>query len=377
MHDVIDGECCVDTEIASLSHHIYSETTNTWVRQNSKPQPVIHITASVNPDDYKQLGLQMSPTFACNQTSITAIPDTGCQSCLAGFSLIQRLGISPSQLIPVSMKMSAANNSQITLMGAAVIRFTGKLKDGENVETRQIVYVTNATDKVYLSHEACVELGIVNHDFPKVGNATRSTIGETNTAACNANPDDDHCDCPKRSLPPPKPEKLPFSVASAEDVERLKGWLIRYYRSSSFNTCTHQPLPKMHGPPLRLMIRPDAIPVAHHTLPVPLHWMEQVKEGLDQDARMGVLKPVPVGEPVTRCHRMVVCAKKTGKPRRTVDLQALNKYALRETHHTQSPYIQARSVPPNKLKTVFDCWNGYHSIGLHPDDSHLTTFITP
>ena len=26
---------------------------------------------------------------------------------------------------------------------------------------------------------------------------------------------------------------------------------------------------------------------------------------------------------------------------------------------------------------MFDCWNGYHSIPLHEDDWHLTTFITP
>ena len=28
-------------------------------------------------------------------------------------------------------------------------------------------------------------------------------------------------------------------------------------------------------------------------------------------------------------------------------------------------------------KRLFDCWNGYHSIPLHDDDRHLTTFITP
>jgi hypothetical protein len=57
------------------------------------------------------------------------------------------------------------------------------------------------------------------------------------------------------------------------------------------------------------MVDPDAEPVAHHTpVPVPIHWKEEVKAGLDQDVRLGVLKPVPVGEPVTWCHRMVVSA---------------------------------------------------------------------
>ncbi|MEO0563057.1 MAG: reverse transcriptase domain-containing protein [Chloroflexota bacterium] len=34
-------------------------------------------------------------------------------------------------------------------------------------------------------------------------------------------------------------------------------------------------------------------------------------------------------------------------------------------------------MPKDVKKTIFDAWNGYHSIPLHPDDRHLTTFITP
>ena len=74
---------------------------------------------------------------------------------------------------------------------------------------------------------------------------------------------------------------------------------------------------------------------------------------------------------------MVICAKKDGTPRQTVDFQSLNTNAARETHHTRSPFHQARSVPPKKKKTIFDCWNDYHSIPLHENDRHLTTFITP
>ena len=58
-------------------------------------------------------------------------------------------------------------------------------------------------------------------------------------------------------------------------------------------------------------------------------------------------------------------------------MQSLNANATRETHHTQSPFHQARSVPAGMKKTVFDAWNGYHSVALHPDDRHLTIFITP
>ena len=179
------------------------------------------------------------------------------------------------------------------------------------------------------------------------------------------------CNCPKRTKPPPLPTTLPYPATTA-NRERLQQHLLNYYASSTFNICEHQPLPLM---PMRLMVDPLATPTAHHSpIPVPLHWQEEVKAGLDRDVKLGVLEPVPIGEPVTWCHRMVICAKKNGTPRRTIDFQPLNTHATRETHHTQSPFHQAQSVPHNKKKTVFDAWNGYHSVPLHPDD---TTFITP
>ncbi len=121
-----------------------------------------------------------------------------------------------------------------------------------------------------------------------------------------------------------------------------------------------------------------ATPTVHHSpIPVPIHWQDEVKAGLDRDVRLGVIEPVPVGEPVTWCHHMVICAKKNGSLRHTIDFQPLNAHATRETHHTQSPFHQARSVPQGMRKMVFDAWNGYHSVALHQEDRHYTTFITP
>ena len=85
----------------------------------------------------------------------------------------------------------------------------------------------------------------------------------------------------------------------------------------------------MDGPPMRFMINPNATPIAHHSpIPVPLHWQDDVNAGLDRDVRLGVLEPVPIGEPVTWCHRMVICAKQNGTPRRTINFQP-----LRNTSH--------------------------------------------
>ena len=97
------------------------------------------------------------------------------------------------------------------------------------------------------------------------------------------------CDCPRRQPPPLPPKELPFPAVE-DNREKLEQWLLSYYKASTFNTCHHQPLLPMEGPPLRLMIDPDAKPVACHTpIDVPIHWRDDVKAGLDQDCNMGVI----------------------------------------------------------------------------------------
>ena len=364
----------------SLDHHLYSNLSDCWIRRASQPQPFISLKVSLHPQDYVALGYK-PVTNTPKSMELSAMADTGCQSCLASLSIIRRLGLREEDLIPVTTRMHAANNSGIRILGAIILRFTGTAEPGLNLETRQIVYVTNDSDRLFLSRETCKDLGIISERFPTVGEVLVSQSNGTVTTLTGpidrTGQQPKLCDCPPRQQPPPKPSAPPFPAIEA-NRERLQEWLLDYYKSSTFNTCEHQQLPLMDGVPMRLMVNPDAEPVAHHTpIPVPLHWQEEVKAGLDQDVALGVLEPVPVGEPVTWCHRMVVCPKKNGKPRRTVDFQSLNLHATRETHHTQSPFHQARSVPHNKKKTVFDCWNGYHSVPLHEDDRHLTTFITP
>ena len=378
---IFDTLCALTNEMdncsVALDHHTYCQMNNMWKRGPSKQQPQVDLSASTHPDDYNALGFELNAPPSTIRLS--AVADTGCQSCLIGANLTRRLGIPDNSLIPVNLRMRAVNDNNITILGAIILRLSGTSTSGQLHETREMVYVTNDSDKLFLSREACTKLGLISTTFPTVGETIRKDLS-VSTAVDNDSADTaltKSCNCPRRALPPPKPDRLPFPATEA-NRERLQKWLLEYYRSSTFNTCQHQPLPMMEGPPLRIMINPDADPVAYHTpIPVPLHWQEDVKSGLLQDTRLGVIEPVPVGEPVTWCHRMVICAKKNGQPRRTVDFQPLNAHAVRETHHTQSPYHQARLVPPGKKKTVFDCWNGYHSVPLHEDDRHLTTFITP
>ena len=377
---VIFDELCTSSDIhpvttnsITLEHHIFNELHQTWQRKNSASQPTLKLHVRADPLDVKNLGFQTNITYATPNVPYPAVTDTGCQSCLSGVDLLYKIGLNRSHLIPVSMKMKAANNEGINIMGALPLQVSGVTPPGETIITHQLVYFSDQTNRLFLSKQACLSLGIISEKFPTVG----ETLTTIDTPATPEKSTPKECQCPPREQPPPAPKSLPFPPTE-DNVENLQNWLLDYYKTSTFNTCAHQTLPMMSGPPLRLMIDPAAKPVAKHKpIPIPIHWQQQVYAGLDQDCKLGVIEPVPVGTPVTWCHKMIIIAKKSGKPRRTVNMQALNDHAVRETHHTQSPYHQARSVPPNTYKTIFDQWNGYHSIYLHEDDRHLTTFITP
>ena len=128
------------------------------------------------------------------------------------------------------------------------------------------------------AHEICGQEGLVTSltspSCPQI-----SCAGSTDETDIDTHP----CGCPRREKPPPVPTKHPFA-AQGENRSKLQEYLLDYYSSSTFNTCEHQLLPMMQGPPLILMVHPDAAPVAHHTpVPVPVHWQEEVKAGLDRD----------------------------------------------------------------------------------------------
>ena len=144
--------------------------------------------------------------------------DTGFQSCLARLIVVKQLGLYTKDLIPVDLRMHAADNHDIQLLGAAILRLSGKDRSGKEKSPRQVVYVTN------------------QHPTQE-------------------------CICPKRTKPLPIPSTKPYP-ATEENRERLKQHLLDYYSSRTFNVCEHQPLPMMEGPPMRLMIDPNATPTA-------------------------------------------------------------------------------------------------------------------
>ena len=347
-----------------LDHHLYDNMCDRWSHQPSKPQPFINLEIATHREDYQSLGFTL--TSRPGKCTISGMADTGCQSCLCGLPGMNKLDISRK-----TSSLSQCRCMQPIKHPSAYLELLSSDRQEEpslaNVFKPDKSSVTDNVDKLFISCEECISLGMISENFPSIGEAA-SLITSSKAAIC---------DCPRCTLSPPR-HTNPRCPPTEENIPRIKQYLMDYYRSTTFNTCEHQPLPLMEGPPMKLMIEENAMAVAHHIpVPVPIHWQERVNPDIERDVALGVLVPVPIGEPATWCHRMVICAKKNGQPPRTVDFQPLNKYATRETHHTQSPFLEARAVPCNMKKTMFDAWNGYHSVLICEDDRHPTTFITP
>ena len=79
-------------------------------------------------EDYERFGFKLRTPQS--QILTYAMADTGCQSCLAGLKVIQRLGLTAKDLIPVRLKMHAADNHAINILGATILRLSGKDNTG-------------------------------------------------------------------------------------------------------------------------------------------------------------------------------------------------------------------------------------------------------
>ncbi|MEL6805056.1 MAG: hypothetical protein AAFO91_14875, partial [Bacteroidota bacterium] len=317
--------------------------------------------------------------------SVEGIADTGAQSNIWGMQDFLNAGLNKNILENVPLSIRAANKEPISIAGGFIATLEGESNE-DKVSCETMILVSDSVSGLFVSFDTLVRLKAISPQFPIVGRCTSSDIysASLNSSSdrvihqgCSKPGNTSQCNCPQRSAVPARPQTLPYKPI-AENNRAMKEWLLKYFESSTFNTCPHRPLQQMAGPPIEIHVADDAVPkVCHTPAPIPLHWQQQVYEDILRDEAMGILEKVPYGEPVTWCHRLVVTRKHNGSPRRTVDLSPLNKFCKRETHIGESPYHLARRIPRNTWKTVSDAWNGYHSVPLRESDRHLTTFITP
>ena len=133
----------------------------------------------------------------------------------------------------------------------------------------------------------------------------------------------------------------------------LEQWICNHFKSSEFNTCSHQPLKIMIGKPFDIVFTPDiTLSVIHRFSP---HWKKKVKN-LDRDIALGIIEPMPVGTPTTWCSKIVVTPKKW---------LSQTHGGLIKTQHNHHEGNPSNPVSGSDQENM-DAWNGYHSLPLSP-----------
>ncbi len=86
--------------------------------------------------------------------------------CVAGVRVALALGLKSRDLVPCTLKINGANNSGLEILGAMFLTLE---RDGWS--SSQMVYVARGVQELFLSKEACRELGTITNNFPTVGSA--------------------------------------------------------------------------------------------------------------------------------------------------------------------------------------------------------------
>ena len=369
-----------------VPHMLYEQLK--WIQKSPRAHPTCRLSVDVSSDGYRANNLKPPSAYKRCTAELVVMADTGCQVCVMGKEQLQAVGLSRTDLLMPALNLRAANTTGIDIIGCVYISISGVDRSGQNWVTNQLCYIAEQITQLILSREACEQLGMVSPSFPTVGCAqdrNQCQVGaiseqdmsddqlnrsEEDLTPCSPR-EDGSCDCPRREPTPPRPE-----FDDKMTAEELKGLLIRHYRASAFNKCTRQKLPMMKGEPLSIPVRDGVKPhCVNKPVPIPVHYKERVLRDLKRDVALGVIEPVPPNTPQEWCARMVVVPKHNGEPRRTVDLQALNRASVRQTNPLRSPFMLASEIPAGKLKTVFDVWNSFHSCPVRAEDTPKLTFI--
>ena len=380
--------------IAQLSHTGIDEFGR-WAKIKVEDHPEVFVSMEADKSGYDQMmkNVVLKPE-KLKVFNTSGLVDSGAQMVVIGLKHLYGMGLTKKDLIPVNMKISAANSGGLKLLGGVFLKIYGYSSSGKKWQTRQMAYCADGCDRLFLSKTACIELGILEQNFPKIGrfdaevNCLDKDVDEDESTPrvfsgkCEpyVNMDGDEvCSCPRRVLPPNPPSREDVNIEfTEENSEKLRDWIINYYSPSTFNQCNTQPLPLMkRSPPMSLMIDPKAKPMSNkRCYQVPLHFKERVLKSLETDVKLGVCERVPPNTEDIWCSPMIIAPKKNGEPRRIVDLRHLNKSAARQTHGGETPFSLATSVPPGTYRTTCDAWNGYHSVPIKEEDRHFTTFLT-
>ena len=218
----------MSSEINKLSHVGINGFVE-WAKIRVEDNPEVVVKIEPDTKGYDELKLDRRPPPKIRDTETSALVDTGAQMVVMGLRTVYQMGLGKKHIIPVGMTIKAANTGGLKLLGGVLVRIRGSNRQGKEIVTRQLAYIAEEVERVFISKKAAEDLGIINKEFPTIG-AFKPESGEidaitddfiiNDSKACQGL-DSGKCACPKRELPPTAPTACPYPP-TVENMDRLK-----------------------------------------------------------------------------------------------------------------------------------------------------------
>ena len=149
-----------------LPHYAFDKTSGKWKVKEAEPQPEVIVNVQLCKEGYKQIGAAPPRRFYPYAVPCTSLPDTGSQIVVAGPDLLNKLGIMPSELFPVTTNVKLGDRKRLQLIGGMLITISAVASDGSTKTSSHMCYVGEKIEKLFLSREACLKLNIIGENFP-------------------------------------------------------------------------------------------------------------------------------------------------------------------------------------------------------------------
>ena len=131
---------------SKLSHHVFDKSRG-WIRQASKPKPMILVQSRVDRSAYAALHIS-PPSHPVRVSEGNHLADTGASICLGGRQFMRSLGLYEEDLTQCDISVCGADNSSIKVLGAALVEF--KCRESP-LTSKQVVYVCEGVAGALLS----------------------------------------------------------------------------------------------------------------------------------------------------------------------------------------------------------------------------------
>ena len=150
-----------------LPHYEMNESGK-WKVKPAKPHPKITVNVEICQDGYNQIGAAVPQSSHPHSVTCSSLPDTGSQIVVAGPDLLKKLNVSKHELFKVSTNVKMVDCKRLQLIGGLMITISAMGSDGKQRISKHMCYIGEKIETLFLSKDACVNLGIIPKTFPSI-----------------------------------------------------------------------------------------------------------------------------------------------------------------------------------------------------------------